>query len=64
MIAIHTKKMPNGVWSCYTTFKHYDYAFTASNMIDAQFKMAEFLIKENVSAVKWEKEFIHEAKYL
>ena len=48
MIQIHSKKMPNGKWSCYATFDGYDHAFVTDSKEESQRQMRELLKKRNL----------------
>ena len=56
-LKIHTKKMPNGMWSCYTTYNGTDHAFT-SHDISAVAKMGNWLHNKSVNPV-WEEPVIY-----
>lgn len=48
MIQIDTKKMPNGKWSCFSTFDGYDHAFVSASKEDSQQQMKEQLQKSDL----------------
>ena len=55
-IEVNTKKMPNGKWSCYTTYKGMDKAFVGDISVVKQ--MADWLNNEPVEIV-WNEPVIH-----
>ncbi len=56
-LKIYTKKMPNGMWSCYTTYDGTDHAFTCYD-ISAVSKMANWLRDKPVKPI-WDEPVIY-----
>lgn len=48
MIEIETKKMPNGKWSCFSTFQGYDHAFVSDSKEQSQQEMKDKLMKRGL----------------
>ena len=59
-LKVETKRMPSGVWSCYTTFGGIDKAFTGKD-IGVVSEMAEWLKKKPINInIIWVDPVIHE----
>jgi len=58
-IKVNTKRMPNGKWSCFTTYKCMDKAFVGG--ISVVKEMADWLKNEPVEIV-WTEPVIHPPK--
>lgn len=48
MIEIETKRMPNGKWSCFSTFEGYDHAFVTDSKEQSQSEMKDQLKKRGL----------------
>lgn len=56
-LKVRTKQMPSGEWSCYTTYKGVDRAFTGDNIL-VQEKMQNYLKNEKINII-WDNAVIH-----
>lgn len=57
---VKTKKMPNGDWSCYTTFKGTDKAFVDNSIIVVH-QMADWVFEiQYEGEIIWQDPVIHE----
>lgn len=55
---VYTKRMPSGIWSCYTTYQGIDKAFTGETENEVRLKMSMWLSDELLD-ITWHETVIH-----